>query len=234
MANAYEQIRSISFGKELISKGIFNRFRELEPAIGKNYGMNNLHKLLVVAESNYFEDVLETKSVFKDAEKWYHSENIPLIPEEKKNDVNSWIGEGPGIFNNLFKSIKTVLNESKIEYDSSYLLEEFAFYKNYFLRPASRKGSNLSFKKDCKQIDRDVAGMALCGIIDVIKPDILIFTSKYAWEEFSRYCQNANLVFENTKIDFVYHPSRHFSWNHRNHFGMQRFERLLREYWLKS
>ena len=34
MANAYEQIRSISLGKELIYEGIFNRFRELEPAIG--------------------------------------------------------------------------------------------------------------------------------------------------------------------------------------------------------
>lgn len=233
MANAYEQIRSISFGKELIYEGIFNRFRELEPAIGKNYGMNNLNKLLVVAESNYFEDDLETKSVFKDAEKWYHSENCLLIPEEKKGDVNSWIGEGYPIFNNLFESMKTVLNESNIKY-APYLLEEFAFYKNYFLRPASRKGGNLSFKKDCKQIDRDVAGVALCGIIDVIKPDILIFTSKYAWEEFSRYCQNANLVFENTKIEFVYHPSRHFSWNHRNGFGKQKFEKLLREYWLKS
>ena len=231
MANAYEQIRSISFGKELICEGVFNRFRELEPAIGKNYGMNNLHKLLVVAESNYFEDDLETKSVFKDAEKWYHSANCPLIPEEKKGDVNSWIGEGYKIFDNIFKSMKTVLNESSIEYDS-YLLNEFAFYKNYFLRPASRKGSNLSFKKDCKQIDREVAGMALCGIIDIIEPDILIFTSKYAWEEFRRYCKNANLVFENTKIEFVYHPSLHFSWNHRNGLGKPTFERLLREYWL--
>lgn len=233
MANAYEQIRSISFGKELIDKGIFNRFRELEPAIGNNYGMNNLHKLLVVAESNYFEDDLEEKSVFKDAEKWYYGENCPLIPEEKKEHVKSWIGEGYPIFNNLFKSMKTVLNESNIKYDP-YLLEEFAFYKNYFLRPASRKGGNLSFKKDCKQIDRDVAGVALCGIIDVIKPDILIFTSKFACEEFIKYYQNANILFENTKIEFVYHPSRHFSWNHRNGLGKQTFERLLREYWLKS
>jgi hypothetical protein len=233
MANAYEQIRSISFGKELISEGVFNRFRELEPAIGKNYGMNNLHKLLVVAESNYFEDKLETKSVFKVAKDWYQGENCSLIPEEKKGDVKSWIGEGYPIFNNLFKSMKTVLNESNIKYDP-YLLEEFAFYKNYFLRPASRKGTNISFKKDCKQIDREVAGMALSGIIDLINPDILIFTSKYAYEEFSKYCQDANLVFENTKIKFVYHPSRHFSWNHRNGLGKQEFERLLREYWLNS
>ena len=232
MANAYEQIRSISLGKELIYEGIFNRFRELEPAIGKNYGMSNLNKLLVVAESNYFEDDLETKSVFKDAEKWYHIENCLLIPEEKKNDVNSWIGEGYTIFNNLFKSMKTVLNESNVEYEP-YLLEEFAFYKNYFLRPASRKGGNLSFKKDCKQIDRDVAGIALCGIIDVIKPDILIFTSKYACEEFKMYCQNENVVFDKLEIEFVYHPSRHFSWNHRKGLGKQKFERLLREYWLK-
>jgi hypothetical protein len=118
MASAYEQIRSVSFGKELICEGIFNRFRELEPAIGKNYGMNNLHKLLVVAESNYFEDDWQTKSVFKVARDWYQGKNCPLIPEGKKQDVNNWIGEGYGIFNNLFKSMRTVLNESNIEYDS--------------------------------------------------------------------------------------------------------------------
>lgn len=229
MAGAYEQIHSISFGKEVIPKGVFNRFRELEPAIGKNYGMNNLNKLLVVAESNYFEDDLETRSVFKDAEKWYFDENCLLIPDEKKKDVSSWIGEGPRIFNNIFKSMKIVLNEANIAYDN-YLLEEFSFYKNYFLRPASRKGTELSFKKDCKPIDRKIAGIALCGIIDIIKPDILIFTSKYAGEEFTKYCKNENLVFENTKIHSVNHPSR--AWNDKNGLGKQKFERLLREYWL--
>lgn len=233
MASAYEQIHSISFGKELISKGVFNRFRELEPAIGKNYGMNNLNKLLVVAESNYFEDDLETRSVFKDAEKWYSDENCLLIPDEKKDDVSSWIGEGYGIFDKIFKSMKIVLNEANIKYDD-YLLEEFSFYKNYFLRPASRKVKDLSFKKDCKPIDREIAGIALCGIIDIIKPDILIFTSKYAWEEFTKYCQNANRVFENTEIHFVYHPSNHFSWNNKNGFGKPKFESLLREYWLRN
>lgn len=82
MASAYEQIRSISFNNELSSENIFERFRDLEPAIGKKYGLNNLRKLLVVAESNYFEDDMEARSVFKDAEKWYFGENCPLIPKD--------------------------------------------------------------------------------------------------------------------------------------------------------
>jgi len=232
MASAYEQIQSISFGQKLIPKGIFNRFRQLRPAIGKNYGMNNLNKLLVVAESNYFKDDLETKSVFKDAEKWYFDENCLLIPDEKEKDVQSWVDENRTPFNNISKSMKEVLNEANIKYDDG-LLEEFSYYKNYFLRPASVKGTDRSFKKDCKQIDREIAGIALCGIIDIIKPDILIFTSKYAWEEFTKYCQNANLVFENTEIHFVCHPSSPH-WNNKNGSGKQNFESLLRKYWLRN
>lgn len=233
MAGAIEQIHSTSFGKELIPEGIFNRFRELEPAFGKNYGMNNLKKLLIVAESNYFEDDLEKESVFKDPEKWYHGKNCPLIPEKKKDNVSSWIGEGYPIFNNIFDSIRTVLDESNIKYEKTYyLLDEFAFYKNYFLRPASRKGKNLSFEKDCKQIDRDVAGYALCGIIDIIQPNIVIFVSKYAYDEFNLYCSQNNKKFDNCIIEYTNHPSRPASWSDEN--GKQKFENLLREYWVKS
>lgn len=125
-----------------------------------------------------------------------------------------------------------MLTEANIKYDTE-LIHEFAFYKNYFLRPASVKGNNRSFKKDCKPIDREVAGKALCGVIEVIQPDILIFVSKYAWEEFNGYCQNTNLVFENTKIESVYHPAHPGSWHNKNGLGKQKFEQLLREHWLK-
>jgi hypothetical protein len=217
-------------GKEIVSEGLFERFPELVPAVGDKYWSDNHSKLLLIAESNYFSDEMENKSVFKDAEKWYKEQNAPLIPEEMKKNVCNWIGEGYRPFDNLFKSMKTVLNESNIEYDD-YLLKETAFY-NYFLRPASKRNGNIGFKKDCKPIDKEVSGLALCGIIDKYSPDIVIFVSKYAWEEFTKYCQRENKTFT-AKIEFVYHPSRHFSWNHRYGLGQQKFESLLKEYWIK-
>jgi len=218
-----------SIGKNIVSEGVFERFPELVPAIGFNYWSKNHSKLLLVAESNYFSDDLENKSVFKDFENWYKGENCSLIPEEKKKDVSNWKGDYP-TFNNLFNSMKTVLNEAHIEFDN-YLFQETIFY-NYFLRPATKKNGKIGFKKDCKPIDKEVSGLALCGIIKAYSPNLIIFTSKYAWEEFCKYCQREKLKFDTIKIDFVYHPSRHLSWYHRYGFGKQKFEDILKKYWI--
>jgi hypothetical protein len=91
--------------------------------------------------------------------------------------------------------------------------------------------NNRSFKKDCTQLDRDVAGSALCGIIELDHPDVVIFVSRYAYLEFEKYIESNGLSFD-IPIDFVYHPAVHFSWNHRNGNGKQKFERLLKEYWI--
>ena len=45
-------------GKDLVKEGIFERFPELIPAVGDNYWREDgkHKKLLLVGESNYFED----------------------------------------------------------------------------------------------------------------------------------------------------------------------------------
>ena len=102
---------------------------------------------------------------------------------------------------------------------------------NYFLRPATVRKNNRSFKKDCTQLDRDVAGSALCGIIDLDRPDVVIFVSKYAHSEFMKHLESNELSYD-IRIDFVNHPAHLASWHHRNGNGKQKFERLLREYWI--
>ena len=66
----------------------------------------------------------------------------------------------------------------------------------------------LGFEKNCKPIDCEVAYSALCGIIEVIKPDIVIFVSKFAWGKFEEYRKMGNKQFENISIDYVNHFSR--------------------------
>ena len=127
-------------GSEIIKGGIFNRFKELKPAGGENYWKGKHSKLLLVGESNYFPDELESKSVFKDADKWYFGEGCLLIPEEKISDVGNWIGRNR-YFDNIFNSMKRVLEEEGITDYNDDLLEEAVYY-NYFLRPASVKNKN--------------------------------------------------------------------------------------------
>ena len=147
-----------------------------------------------------------------------------LIPKGKKKDVSNY--KGYKTFDRLCKSMNEVLNETLCE----HVYEEAMFY-NYFLRPATVRKNNRSFKKDCTQLDRDVAGSALCGIIDLDRPDVVIFVSKYAHSEFRKYLESNKLSYA-IPIDFVNHPAHPASWHHRNGNGKQKFERLLREYWI--
>jgi hypothetical protein len=213
----------------IVKEGVFVRFPELKPAGSDKYWESQLHKkLLIVGESNYFDDSID--SVFRDPEKWYQGNDTNhLIPDNKKSDVNNW--KYYKTFDRLCASINNLLN-SNIE----SVCEEALFY-NYFLRPATvriTKGRKiLTFKKDCTQMDREVAGSALCEIIELDKPDIIIFVSKYAFFEFQKYI-NSKGYYYSTPIDFVNHPAIHFSWNHRNGNGKQKFERLLKDYWINQ
>ncbi len=212
-------------GKEIIKDGIFVRFPELIPAVGDNYWSNKHSRLLLVGESNYFKDELKSDSNFMYADDWYKGDKSKLIPESKKNDVNNW--KGSRGHNNIYKSMKTVLNEIGIENFEKGLLWEAAYY-NYFLRPASVTKSSKCFDKDCKEIDCQVSYLALRGIIGEIKPDIVVFVSMYSYDKFMEYYKQEENYFKPVYIDYVNHFSN-ACWTQPN--GKQKFENLLREYW---
>ncbi|MEI6753519.1 MAG: hypothetical protein WCK78_10150 [Paludibacter sp.] len=218
-------------GNEIIEGGIFERFPELKPQGGENYWQGEHFKLLLVGESNYFGDDLESESNFKVAEKWYKGDRNRLIPEKKISDVGNWVSGNR--FDNIFISMKNVLDEKGVSYFKDDLLQE-AIYYNYFLRPAreyNKKGErDLGFKKDCEKIDCEVSYSALCGIIKEKEPNIVIFVSKFAWEKFMKFYEKQ---FENVVIDFVYHFSSPRTWKHRSGNGKQKFEDLLWKYWIR-
>ena len=212
-------------GKELIKEGIFVRFPELIPAVGEpNYWNGEHKKLLLVGESNYFEDKYESISNFKKPEDWYLGGKERLIPKEKNDSVNNW--KGSRGHNNIFKSMKAVLDETGKKYNT-YLLQEAAYY-NYFLRPASVTKSNKCFDKDCELIDCQVSYLALRGIIDEIEPDIIVFVSKFAYSKFIEYYDKEKDYYGNVIVSCVNHFS-HACWTQPD--GKQKFENLLREYW---
>ena len=86
-----ENNRYANIGKgAIVEEGVFVRVPELVPASLDNYWNSKKHKkLLIVGESNYFED--DVDSVFKDPEAWYSgADKHHLIPEEKKKDVSNF------------------------------------------------------------------------------------------------------------------------------------------------
>ena len=208
-----------------LKEGIFERFDELKPAVGDKYWSDNHSRLLLVGESNYFKDELKSISNFKHADDWYKGDKSMLIPESKRNDVNNW--KGSRGHNNIFNSMKKVLNEMGIESSEKGLLWEAAYY-NYFLRPASVTKSSKCFDKDCKEIDCQVSYLALRGIIDEIKPDIVVFVSKFAHSKFIEYYDKEKDYYGSVIVSCVNHFS-HACWTQPD--GKQKFENLLREYW---
>lgn len=207
----------------IVKEGIFNRFEILRPAFLDNYWNNPKHrKLMIIAESNYFKD--GTDSIYKDPQTWYLGEDeaVKQFLEKQKKSLSNW--KEYKTFSKLCKSMNEI---SGLQCNSVY--EEAIFY-NYFLRPATVLGTNRSFEKDCTQLDREVAGAALCGILKREKPDIVIFASKYAFNEFEKFKLSAGFETD-IIIDFVIHPASP-NWS-KSEDGKQKFEHLLKQYWIK-
>lgn len=217
-------------GKDIVTEGIFERFPELIPCVGKHYERaDGKHKrLLIVGESNYFPRELESESMFQDAEQWYRGKTKKLIPESMRVAVSNDIGYRP--FNQVFNIVNNVL-KSKGVGNVGERLDETAFY-NYFLRPALNPGNGIAKKFIPEPLDREVAGAALHGIIERLQPQIIVFLSKLAYNEFERYRRGKSLNYTDLLIERVSHPSS--LWWNRNGgaYGKGKLERILAANWV--
>lgn len=211
-----------------VAEGVFVRFPDLIPALGEHFWREDGQhgKLLLIGESNYFDDNDVPHSDFRDAERWYKAADAKLIPDYRRTDVSNYISYPT--FNKVFDIMDSVLDEAGIEHEKG--LSEAAFY-NYYLRPAYNAGGSKGFRP--QPIDDEVAGDALTGIIGEIKPDVIIFLSKLAYTAFTAYCKAKGLAFENIVIEHVSHPASPW-WNrYDGSLGKAKFERLLKEHWVK-
>lgn len=217
-------------GKDIVTEGIFERFPELIPYVGENYYSGNHKQLIFIGGSNYFEKELEAVSVFQDAKEWYTGNAIDkLIPENKKGSVKC--AKGYWILDEAFKGAHDVLKNRGIKLDNDWLLNEAAFY-NYFLRPALDPGKGMTKTFIPEPLDREVAGAALHGIIERLQPQIIVFLSKLAYNEFERYRRDKNLNYTNLLIDRVSYPSS--PWWNRNGgaYGKGKLEGILETHWV--
>lgn len=216
----------------IVKEGIFVRFPELVPAVGDCFWReDNVHrKMLLIGESNYFNDADIPYSDFLQSQEWYCNPDAKLIPEYRKTDVSNW--KGYRTFTRVYDCMNRVLDEQHVAHDG-YALCESAFY-NYFLRPAYNTGRSRQFEP--QPVDLDVSGEALTGIIRVLSPELIVFLSKLAYNSFLKYCNEKEIVWEEIVIGQVNHPA---SWRFHNTdksvcCGKAKFEDLLRKYWINS
>lgn len=227
-------------GTDIIPSGIFERFPELIPCVGVNYERaDGKHKkLLFIGESNYFDKELEAVSVFQDANEWYMGNTNRLIPEAKRKAVSNDTGYKP--FVRVFNQANTFLKNNGVE-PAGDRLTETVFY-NYFLRPALNPGSGKAKKIKPEEIDREVAGTALCGIIERLKPHVIVFLSKFSFVAFKQYlnCKNQNYTnisnidirYNSIEIHGLVHPSSIWWYRNNGAYGWARLEKILKGSWL--
>lgn len=214
----------------IVEEGVFVRSPELVPAWGNHFWREDRahKKMLLIGESNYFDDADIPYSDFLQPQEWYRNPDAKLIPEYRKTDVGNW--KTYKTFTRVYDCMNRILDENHIEHEEDALCES-AFY-NYFLRPAHNTGRKKQFVP--QPVDLDVAGEALTGVIRVLSPDLIVFLSKLAYNSFLKYCSEKNIVWEGIVIEQVNHPA---SWRFHNAeksacYGKVKLEGLLRKYWI--
>ncbi len=219
-------------GNYIVPGGIFERFPELRLAVGNSYYREDgkHKKLMIVGESNYFPESLESESVFQDAEKWYKWNDVGLIPEsmlKPLNYVSNW-KEGSRTFDKVYKIIGEVLAKHNIECKEE-LGHEITFY-NYFLRPAFNPGKGSYKKIKPQKNDYEVAGVALKEIISKLEPEVIVFVSTKAYDAFVKFLKN--ITPKLCRIHKVSHPSS--VWWNRNGgiYGREKFRDVLEKYYI--
>lgn len=213
-------------GTEIVKEGIFERFPNLKPYVGEDYWSNESHsQLLVIGESNYF-DLEDAKiSCFQDADEWYvNAPEGSLIPtEELKKKVGNDGKITAKQLSGLYHTLTKVLNRKRYS--------DVAYY-NFFLRPAFSDGQSNGFGKKGYYQEKDgkVAFSAFCGILDEIKPNIVIFATKLGYDKMEEFKKKTGTDFGKIVIKRVAHPSSKW-WNV---YGKHDFENLLIEHWLEE
>lgn len=175
-------------------------FPSMMPYIGKKYGELKSKKLLVIAESHYFP---KNSSIHLNAEQWYESDASNLTEEEiyyintRSVLETDWNTVSDVVFKQINSKIQPFVDNSE-ERAMNYVA-----FMNCFQRPGE---TGESIQKTCNHLDIQKSYSTVNSVINAIKPDIILFTSKFAWDNVGlKVCQNQD--FKNQKFEFSCHPA---------------------------
>ena len=154
------------------------RFPCMQPWIGSRYRDPRHKRLLVVGESHYLPN---ESTIHHDPDRWYRSSQDDL--SEKEIAWASTVGNITGEWyraHTIYRAIQDetarILRESGVTPDA-FPLNHVA-YCNYFLRPAPVAGG--SMEGNVAGRDAEVAEQVLRWFVRCHRPELLIFTSRFA------------------------------------------------------
>ena len=159
----------------------YQRYPQFRPFVGNQYAGSPV-KILILGESHYLP---EGSTIHKVADKWYGGDYKGLNDEEKKwtrtrGVVNSgsgqkWTKKGHLIFRNLELAL---IDAGLPKCDNMF---SHVAYMNSFQRPAICKESI-----SVKQRDIDVAVEVINGVVEIIKPNLILFVSRKAGKHLAK------------------------------------------------
>lgn len=194
----------------------YQAYPAMLPFVGKEYVSEQHKKVLVIGESHYLP---EESTVHHDAEAWYAGSQKSLNEEEvdwiNTRGVIIWHHEDKKRFvGKINKEIEGAgFGESKPGMEHIALM-------NAFQRPSLERKT---MKGHDTKKDISVSADVIRSVVDILKPETVIFVSKYAWEKFH------TAIGERAKIEWVYHPTGQKGrwWSKKE--GKEKFAALLTE-----
>ena len=206
------------FDCELLKNDFLKRHHECLPFIGEEY--DNC-RLLLIGESHY---VPEDDVWCVDREDFYDC----VFDDLTNRDYKGWIDtrkvfeyrvyerqDFKNFFSNPATEIAKITNHTdKLTKDQRIdAMHKYAFM-NYFKRPSYQAGKTI---KGLTETDYEYAYDVSSYIIDVLKPKLIIFLSKKAYDAFCD-SDHDNRVRSRYDIKRVSHPSRSW-WNKKRKDG---------------
>jgi hypothetical protein len=183
----------------------YQSFPIMKPFIGENY-FNANKKILLVAESHFF----ASKSNINSGPTIWYSSTLKDLHESKFDSINTRkIVENSTHM--LFRELETVLSKSMEKYKNR-AMNNIA-YVNAFQRPANKAGQ--SIKELASHLDFEVGIKTLTKVIEILKPNLVVFISKYAWDKIGNQLHKA----ENTVYEYVNHPASIRYWHNSKYIN---------------
>jgi len=209
------------FDEQLKQIDHFQKFPSMLPYIGESY-YTATKKVLVIGESHFFDHYPQNQNpqINPGAQVWYSSKEDQM-PEEKRLCINTRYVVTTST-HHFFKSLEQILSQS-LKDKSSKAINNIIFM-NAFQRPANHRGQ--SIKGLAVEHDFQVAVDTISQVINIVKPNFVIFVSKYSWENVGTKLQKEENVF----YDYTVHPAAFGDWNDEtNTHSKYKFLKLLQD-----
>lgn len=202
----------------------YRNYPEMKVWVGCNYS-NNSKKLLLIGESHYLK---ETSDYHHNPESWYAGVSVSDKLDWGWIKTRSIISNGidtkwKGGSKAIYRNIERALFESLMFKEKPLTVFTEVAFMNYFQRPAERTGKSINVS----QIDAKVSYGVFHSVVNIISPNIVIFTSSLAWEHAKKHGVVEFLKEKDVSFIRAPHPGMPW-WNkaskaYKNHTGKEHF-----------